>query len=127
RLAPELPPVMGHRVQLQEVITNLLKNAVEAMEDVEEDHRSLVVRTSDRKDGAIVLELEDSGPGIDPSNRVKIFDAFNTTKPGGTGLGLAICQTIIERHGGGISVSSSHPRGAIFRVVLPVAPSRDGG
>jgi signal transduction histidine kinase len=120
-LEPELPPVRGHKMQLQEVISNLVKNAIEALENVTGDRRMLAVRTRRESDGAIAVEVEDSGPGIDKESGKKIFDAFITTKPNGSGLGLAICQRIIERHGGHISVSASDPQGAIFRVVLPAA------
>jgi signal transduction histidine kinase len=127
QLEAELPPVAGHKVQLQEVVANLVKNAIEAMEDVGNDRRALSIRTGRGNDGLVVLEVEDSGPGIDADARKRIFDAFATTKPHGTGLGLAICQRIIERHGGEISVAASHPRGAIFRVSLPAARSDRAG
>src|SRR5262249_51182829 len=90
----ELPPVMGNRGQLQEVITNLVHNAIEALETVKDD-RWIILRTGTPND-AVVIELEDSGPGIDPGVLDKIFDPFTTTKSKGMGLGLAICQTIVE-------------------------------
>jgi signal transduction histidine kinase len=117
-LARELPPVMGHSGQLQEVMMNLLHNAIEALGAIKSDRRTLNVRT--RRDGgnAIVVEVEDSGPGIDPNRLESIFDAFVTTKPQGTGLGLAICRMIIERHGGQLSARSNGKDGALFRLVL---------
>jgi signal transduction histidine kinase len=120
-LTSELPPVIGHGGQLQEVIINLFHNAIEAMDTVKAERRVLKVRT--RRDGAntVVVEVEDSGPGIDPKRLENIFDAFVTTKPQGTGLGLAISRMIVERHGGQLSVRSDGKDGALFRLVLPTA------
>jgi signal transduction histidine kinase len=118
-LKPDLPHVIGHGGQLQEVVVNLLQNAVEAMGAIEDDRRVLTVRTTRDGDKAIVVEVEDSGPGIDAKSLDKVFDAFVTTKPGGMGLGLAICRMIIDRHGGQLSASAAHPRGVVFRMVLP--------
>jgi signal transduction histidine kinase len=118
-LNPDLPHIVGHRGQLQEVIINLLQNAVEAMDAIQDDRRILTVRTRRDGDKAIALEVEDSGPGIGADSVDKVFDAFVTTKPGGMGLGLAICRMIIDRHEGQLSVSPAHPHGAVFRVVLP--------
>jgi signal transduction histidine kinase len=123
-LASELPPVMGHQGQLQEVIVNLVHNAVEAMGSIKVDRRALTVRT--RPDGgkAIILEVEDSGPGIDPNQLDGIFDAFVTTKTQGMGLGLAICRMIIEGHGGQLTASSDGKSGALFQFELPINPTR---
>ena len=118
-LKPDVPHIVGHRSQLQEVIINLLQNAVEAMDAIEDDRRVLTLRTKRDGDKAIVVEVEDTGPGIEAESRGKVFDAFVTTKPGGMGLGLAICRIIIDRHSGQLSVSPAHPRGAVFRMVLP--------
>jgi signal transduction histidine kinase len=103
---------------MQEVIINLLQNAVEAMHAIKDDRRVLTVRTRRDGDKAIVVEVEDTGPGIDAEGR-DVFDAFVTTKPGGMGLGLAICRMIVDRHGGQLAASSVHPRGAVFRMILP--------
>ena len=119
-LTPELPPILGHRGQLQEVIINLVHNATEAMGSVNDDRRVLRVSTKYNGDDVIIIAVEDSEPGIDPRKLDNIFDAFVTTKPHGMGLGLAICRMIIERHGGQLSVAPAAPRGSIFRVVLPV-------
>jgi signal transduction histidine kinase len=121
KLASELPLVMGHRVQLQEIILNLVHNAIDAMAPVKVDRRRLKVRT--KRDGAeaIILEVEDSGRGIEPERLGSIFEAFVTTKPNGMGLGLAICRWIIERHGGQLTASSDGKTGALSRLVLPVA------
>jgi signal transduction histidine kinase len=118
-LSPDLPLISGHRSQLQEVITNLLHNAIEAMDAGQASGRALTVRTKHQDGRSIILEVEDTGPGIDLENWDRIFEAFVTTKPGGTGLGLAICRMIIERHGGQISASAANPRGSIFQIILP--------
>jgi signal transduction histidine kinase len=118
-LASELPLVMGNRGQLQEVILNLVHNAVEAMDAVGVDRRVLKVRTEQNGSKSIFVEVEDSGPGIDPEMLSTLFEAFVTTKPKGMGLGLAISRMITERHEGQLSVSSAHPQGCIFRIALP--------
>jgi signal transduction histidine kinase len=122
QLASQLPLTMGHSGQLQEVIVNLIQNAVDAMDSVDRDRRVLRVRTEHKGD-AISIEIEDTGPGIDPKQLNNIFDAFFTTKPHGMGLGLAICRMIVERHKGQLAVSSANPHGAIFRVMLPQVKS----
>lgn len=119
-LASDLPLTLGHKGQLQEVMINLLQNAVEAMNAGKHAHRTLQVRTERHGNDAIVVEVRDSGPGIDPANLNRIFDAFFTTKSHGMGLGLAICRMIIERHGGRLSTSSDGASGALFQFVLPV-------
>jgi signal transduction histidine kinase len=119
-LAPELPIIMGHRVQLQEVILNLTQNAIDAMAPIDAARRALKVRTKLDRAKAVVIEVEDSGPGIEAEHLDRIFDAFVTTKPKGTGLGLAICSTIIELHGGQLTASSDGKNGTLFRIVLPV-------
>jgi signal transduction histidine kinase len=118
-LTSELPPVLGHRGQLQEVLVNLVRNAIEAMDSVKSGPRVLQVSAERHGDNAVIVAVEDSGPGIDPTQLESIFDAFITTKAHGMGLGLALCRMIIERHAGHLSVASAHPRGAVFRVVLP--------
>jgi len=118
-LTPDLPRVMGHKGQLQEVLVNLVQNAVEAMGTIRAGRRRLWLKTERHGDDAIVVEVKDSGPGIDPANLNGIFDAFFTTKSQGTGLGLAICRMIIERHGGQLSASSDGTHGALFLFVLP--------
>ena len=110
--------VLGDRVQLQQVILNLITNAIDAMGSVTERPRVLRVR-SETKESGVVITVEDSGAGIDPKITGRIFDAFYTTKSHGMGIGLAICRSIIEAHGGGISASPGNPNGCIFQVVLP--------
>jgi signal transduction histidine kinase len=116
----ELPLIRGHKGQLQEVLINLIHNAVEAMDTIQHAGRVLLVKTERHGGNAILLAVEDSGPGIDPKKADSIFDAFVSTKPQGMGLGLAICRMIVERHEGQISTSPAQPHGAIFRVVLPI-------
>jgi signal transduction histidine kinase len=120
-LTSELPPVRSHGGQLHEVLINLLHNAIEAMDAIKAERRVLKVRTGPDGANAVVVEVEDSGPGIDPKRLEHIFDAFVTTKPQGTGLGLAICRMIVERHGGQLSARSNGRDGALFRLVLPTA------
>jgi signal transduction histidine kinase len=119
-LTSQLPLVMGHRGQLHEVLLNLVRNAIEAMDAIKDTRRVLQART-ERHDGRaeIVVAIEDSGPGIDPEKLDGIFDAFVSTKPQGLGLGLAICRMIIDRHGGQLSASSGKRRGAVFQFILP--------
>jgi C4-dicarboxylate-specific signal transduction histidine kinase len=117
-LASELPLIRGHRVQLEEVIVNLAHNAVEAMDSIDVDRRSLKIRT--RPDGnTIIVDVEDTGPGINPETLQSMFGAFATTKPDGMGLGLAICRMIVERHGGQLSAISDGKSGALFQFFLP--------
>ena len=114
----DLPLVMGNKSQLQEVVINLVRNAIEAMIDIKYKRRTLQIAT--RRDGeAISLEVEDAGPGIAPGKLHDIFDAFVSTKQHGMGLGLAICRMIVNNHEGQISVAQAHPNGAVFRVRLP--------
>jgi signal transduction histidine kinase len=120
-LSSELPHVIGHRGQLQEVFINLINNAIEAMDAVEDDRRVLQVKSQRHGGNAIIVTVEDSGTGIDPKNLESIFDAFVTTKATGMGFGLAICRMIIERHDGQLSAARVDPRGSVFRVVLPTA------
>jgi len=118
-LAPQSLLVAGHGDQLKEVFINLYQNAMEAMDGIEGNPRILTVRTGIIDGKAIIAEVEDSGPGIDPERVEKVFDPFVTTKSGGMGLGLAICRMIADRHGGSLSVSAAHSRGAVFRIELP--------
>jgi PAS domain S-box-containing protein len=114
-------PVRGDRVQLQQVALNLILNAVEAMGSVESTTRELSIRTEqDRASGALVT-VRDSGPGIDPENIERIFEAFYTTKSSGVGMGLSICRSIIDSHGGRLWANPNEPRGAIFQFTLPSA------
>jgi PAS domain S-box-containing protein len=119
-LASGLPPVDGYRGQLRQVIFNLIRNAIESMDSTTGRDRVLrVMTTLDGRD-AIVVAVEDSGPGISPKRLDSIFEPFITTKADGMGLGLAICRMIVERHGGRLSASSDGRSGARFQFVLPV-------
>jgi PAS domain S-box-containing protein len=118
-LASELPLISGHKRQLQQVISNLVQNAIEAMDNTTDRDRVLRVRTGLHNRDAIIVAVEDSGPGVDPKQLGSIFDAFFTTKSHGIGLGLAICRMIVERHGGQLTAASDGNNGARFQFVLP--------
>jgi two-component system NtrC family sensor kinase len=118
-LASDLPRVTGHRGQLQEVLINLIRNAIEAMQADEHNRRALQLRTGLHGGNRIFIVVQDSGPGIDPVQLESIFDAFVTTKAQGMGLGLALSRMIIDRHAGQLSAVPAEPRGSIFRIVLP--------
>jgi len=120
-LADDLPPVLGDRVQLQQVILNLVVNGMEAIVNNKNGERELSI--SSAKDGSnnLLVAVRDSGAGLDPANLERVFDAFFTTKPDGMGMGLAISRTIIESHGGRLWATSNSPRGAVFQFTLPVA------
>jgi len=118
-LASELPLIPGHKRQLQQVISNLVQNAIEAMDSINDRDRLLRVRTGLQNSDSIVVAVEDSGPGFDPKQLSSIFDAFFTTKPHGIGLGLAICRMIVQRHGGQLTAASDGKNGARFQFVLP--------
>jgi signal transduction histidine kinase len=121
RLAEGLFPVHGDRVQLQQVVLNLLLNAVEAMGSVEGAPRELLISTEQDHTGVLVA-VRDSGPGLDPSHLERVFDAFYTTKSSGMGMGLSICRSIIDAHGGRLWAEANEPRGAIFQFTLPAVP-----
>src|SRR5262249_30500060 len=120
RLADGLFPVQGDRVQLQQVLLNLILNAVEAMGSVEAGKRELLVSTEQDHTGVLVA-VRDSGPGIDQKHLERVFEAFYTTKSAGTGMGLSICRTIIDAHGGKLWAAANEPHGAVFRFILPCA------
>jgi C4-dicarboxylate-specific signal transduction histidine kinase len=119
QLAADLPPIEGDRVQVQQVLLNLIINAVEAMSGVSQGRRELAIGTETHASGRVVVAVRDSGQGLNPENSDKIFDAFYTTKPDGLGMGLAICRSIIEGHGGHLRAAPIEPRGAVFQFTLP--------
>jgi PAS domain S-box-containing protein len=119
-LGEELPLIEGDRVQLQQVMLNLINNAVQAMSAVEVESRELAICTSKTEPNGIEVAVRDSGPGLDPANFECAFEAFYTTKPGGLGMGLSICRSIIEAHGGRLWASANVPRGATFQFTVPV-------
>lgn len=120
QLAAGLPFVEADRVQLQQVILNLTINAVEAMSDVSEGARELLIATCGYASNGVLVSLRDSGPGLDSMSLERPFDAFYTTKSSGLGMGLSICRSIIEAHGGRIWASANEPQGAVFHFTLPL-------
>jgi PAS domain S-box-containing protein len=122
QLAEGLPRIQGDRVQLQQILLNLIINAIEAMRDVREEERELVIRSGNEPDG-VSVEVRDSGPGFAPATVDRVFEAFYTTKPGGLGLGLSICRSIVEAHNGQLWASPNVPRGAILRFIAPTYPA----
>jgi C4-dicarboxylate-specific signal transduction histidine kinase len=120
RLANGLPLVQGDRIQLQQVILNLIVNAVEAMRDASDAARDLLISTGKDASNAVLVDVRDSGSGLDPKGLDRVFDAFYTTKPSGIGMGLPICRSIIEAHGGRIWATANLPQGADFKFTLPV-------
>jgi PAS domain S-box-containing protein len=120
QLAEGLPLIQADRVQLQQVILNLIVNAVEAMSDASEGARELLISTGGDASNGVLVSLRDSGPGLDPANLERLFDAFYTTKSSGLGMGLSICHSIIEAHGGRIWAGANEPRGAAFHFTLPL-------
>jgi C4-dicarboxylate-specific signal transduction histidine kinase len=121
RLTEGLLPVPGDRVQLQQVLLNLILNAVEAMESVEAGARELSISTAQNGANSVVVAVRDSGPGIDPGHVERVFDAFYTTKRSGMGMGLSICRSIIANHGGRLWAEANDPRGAVFQFTVPGA------
>ena len=119
KLKDGLLSVRGDRVQVQQVVLNLIMNSVEAMSSVEEGPRKLLVSTAPSENNGILVAVSDSGPGIDPEHLDLVFKAFHTTKPSGMGMGLSICQSIIAAHGGRLWAEVNRPRGAIFQFTLP--------
>ncbi len=118
-LADDLPSVLADRVQLQQVILNLFMNAAEAMSSIPERERLVCVRSGKHDGGTALIAVEDSGPGVEPEDAKRIFEAFFTTKTEGMGMGLSICRSIVESHGGRITVAKAVPQGTVFQVTLP--------
>jgi PAS domain S-box-containing protein len=116
-----LPHIQADRVQLQQVILNLILNAVEAMSSVEKRVRRLSISTEQHQSGGVLVSVRDSGPGIDSEHLDRIFDAFYTTKSSGVGMGLSICRSIIKAHGGHLWAEANAPRGSAFQFTLPNA------
>ena len=119
-----LNPVQGDRVQLQQVVLNLVLNAVEAMGSVEGGDRALLVSTRQTEGDGVLVAVRDSGPGVDSGHLDRVFEPFYTTKASGVGMGLSICRSIIEAHGGRLWAEANEPRGAVFQFTLPAVQER---
>ena len=120
RLSEGLPHILGDRIQLQQVMLNLVMNAIEAMSEVSEGSRALLISTSEVESGGVLVAVSNSGPGLPPENLARIFEAFYTTKSSGLGMGLSICRSIVEAHGGRLWATPNEPRGAVFCMMLPI-------
>jgi C4-dicarboxylate-specific signal transduction histidine kinase len=118
QLAENLPQILADRIQLQQVILNLIINACEALTAADDEFRKLSLSTAREMDG-VALTVRDTGVGIDPQQIETVFEAFHTTKPGGMGMGLAVSRSIIEGHGGRLWAEPNEPRGAIFKFSIP--------
>ena len=123
RLTEGLSPVQADRVQLQQVMLNLILNAIEAMSSVDEGPRELLISTEQSQTDGVLVAVHDSGPGIDPEHLDRVFEAFYTTKSSGVGMGLSICRSIIDAHGGRLWAEANKPKGAVFRFTLPADKS----
>jgi C4-dicarboxylate-specific signal transduction histidine kinase len=124
QLASDLPVAFADRIQLQQVILNLIINAVEAMSEMSGGPRQLLIRTDTDESRGIVVAVHDSGPGLKPEDLHRLFTPFYTTKPQGMGMGLAICRSIIEAHGGRLWATANLDRGATFQFTLPTGGGR---
>jgi signal transduction histidine kinase len=120
QLSDGLPHISGDRVQLQQVILNLIMNAIEAMSEIVERSRELVITTSEAESGGVLVAVSDSGPGLPQTDSERLFEAFYTTKGSGLGMGLAICRSIVQNHGGRLWATPNQPCGAAFYVTLPI-------
>ena len=115
-----LPPVHADRVQLQQIVLNLVKNAIEAMSSLPSGSRHVRVATRLNGNSTVLLSVQDSGHGITAEDQDRIFDPFFTTKPTGMGLGLAICRTVAQEHGGNLRLVETSSHGSIFEIELPI-------
>ena len=119
QLAGELPPIQCDRVQLQQVMLNLIVNAIQSMSGVEDGNRELHISTVSIEPEGVCVAVRDTGHGLRPESLPRLFEPFYTTKPDGMGIGLSICRSIIEAHGGRLWASANLPRGASFQFALP--------
>ena len=119
QLTDGLAPVQGDRIQVQQVVVNLILNAVEAMASVEAGGRQLQISTEQTEEHGMLVAVRDSGPGIDPEHLERVFEAFYTTKTSGVGMGLSICRSIIAAHGGRLWAEANEPRGTVLQFTLP--------
>ena len=120
-LGPALPMILGDRVQLQQVIINLVMNGIEAMQSVTDRPRELVIRSRQDEKQLVLASVTDCGVGISAANADRLFDAFFTTKSTGMGMGLSICRSIMEAHGGRLWAAANIPHGATFQFTLPAS------
>jgi C4-dicarboxylate-specific signal transduction histidine kinase len=119
QLGPQLPLVMVDRIQIQQVIINLMMNGMEAMASVTDRPRELTIRSQRDEADRVLVAVQDSGVGIEAEHMDRLFNAFFTTKPSGMGMGLSICRSIIDAHGGKLSASRNAGAGATFHIMLP--------
>src|SRR6202166_910258 len=119
-LAPALPMILGDRIQLQQVIINLVMNGAEAMQSVTDRHRELLIRSRQDETQQVLVSVTDCGVGISAENADRLFNAFFTTKSSGMGMGLSICRSIVEAHDGRLWATANVPHGATFQFTLPV-------
>jgi C4-dicarboxylate-specific signal transduction histidine kinase len=120
--AEDLPLIAGDRVQLQQVVLNLIINAIQAMSESGDGPRHLLISTEKAEGGGVLVAVRDTGPGVASGTAEHVFEPFHTTKPSGLGLGLSICRSIVEAHGGRLWASANEPRGAIFQFTVPAGP-----
>ena len=125
-LSAEIQPVHGDRVQLQQVLLNLIMNSIESLRATLDLPKVLSISSEPREAGGVLVTVEDTGAGLEPGVGERIFDPLFTTKPDGMGMGLAICRSIIDAHGGRIWAEPAVPHGAVFRFVLPTGLKPDG-
>jgi signal transduction histidine kinase len=123
-LAEDLPRVRGDRMQLQQVLMNLMMNSIDAMKNVD-GTREITIQSQRTENGQVLISVSDTGVGLPPQKAEQIFDAFFTTKPHGTGMGLRISRSIIESHGGRLWSAAASGRGAIFQFTLPASVAAD--
>jgi len=124
QLSDDVPLILADRIQLQQVILNLMMNAIEAMSGAGEGPRELWVSSEKVESTDVLIAVRDSGPGLDPKSLDHLFDAFYTTKPEGLGMGLAISRSLIEAHGGRLWATANAPHGAVFQFTLPIGSER---
>jgi C4-dicarboxylate-specific signal transduction histidine kinase len=123
KFAKGLPIITGDRVQLQQVVLNLILNALQAMGAVSADARRVLITTSQTELNDLYIGVQDTGPGLSPETLSRLFEPFYTTKPNGMGMGLAICRSIVEAHGGRLWATACQPHGALFQFVIPARPA----
>ena len=123
QFAEALPLCQGDRVQLQQVVLNLVINAVEAMNETGDGPRELLISTSKTEANGLLVAVQDSGPGLTPATSDRLFEAFYTTKASGLGMGLSICRSIIEAHGGRLWATANVPQGTVFQFTVPAPPT----